>query len=77
MDRDIFHRVGITSAKDSNKQYMELISDLQVEEARNNDIIQKIKTGLFEFYGNRILKTSSKYRYVKIIQKYFKSTWIS
>ena len=73
MDRDTVLQVGISSARDRNKQYMELTSDLQVAEVSNTDIIMEIQRGFFDFSHNRILSTSSKYRYAKIIKKFDKS----
>ena len=69
MDKYTALWAGFVSARDWNKQYIELISDLQVAKARNTDIIQEMQRILFDYYGNMIFQHISKIQICKNDQK--------
>ena len=45
MEKDTFFRVEIANARDRNKQYKDLVFNLQIEEVDNTTIIKKYSRG--------------------------------
>ena len=74
IQKDTFLRVGIANARDRNKQYKELVFGMQIEEVDNTKIIEEIQQGLLDSSQYKILCTSPKYKYSKIIQEYDRRT---
>ena len=74
IEKDTFLRVGIANTKDRNKQYKDLVFDLQIEVVDNTTIIEEIQQGLLDSSQYKILSTSPKNRYSKMIQEYDRRT---